>query len=292
MGNHLCKNGSLINHSFHRGEEIFVEKGSQMKKKIGFRVWTYFVCVSFLLMMNGFPKILAEAKEGSIPIGEMISKGGVKFEARENVWKEVESSHFPIFQGQRIKTEKGAAIITHSNNSQIEVGSNSLFSFDQNDRFVLSQGNIEFRLPSSSEMDFRIGNLSILRSRSLQATKNSSVTSAKDEEAMGSISIHPNGSATIKSIQGKLSVLDQDHVVLASLSSEESITIPSVTMGEHPGVMVAQASGPVSAGGETARLSSLSTGEWVGLGLIGLGFSGIVTLGVTTRKHEGGPICP
>jgi len=32
--------------------------------------------------MNGFPKMVAEAKEMNLPIGEMISRGEVKFEAR------------------------------------------------------------------------------------------------------------------------------------------------------------------------------------------------------------------
>jgi hypothetical protein len=141
-------------------------------------------------------------------------------------------------------------------------------------------------------MDFRVGNLSILRSRSLQATKDSLAISAMDEVAMGSIAIQSNGSAMVMSIQGKLSVLDQNPVVLASLSSNESVTIPSVPVGGPPRVMVAKVDRPVSADGETTGLSSLTAGEWVVLGLIGLGFAGIVTLGVTTRTYEGGPVCP
>jgi hypothetical protein len=254
-----------------------------MKKGVIYRSFIYFLSISFLLMMGGFQSLLAEAKEASIPIGEMISKGGVKFEARENVWKEVESTHFPIFQGQRIKTEKGAAIITHSNNSQIEVGSDSLFSFDQNDRFILSQGQIEFRLSSSSEMDFRVGNLSILRSRSLHATKSPSATSVKDAEAMGSIIIHSNGSATIKSIQGKLSVLDQDHIVLASLSSNESVTIPSVTVGGPPRVMVAQVGGEEAGGGEGKGILGLgTTWDWV------IGITVVVAAGAGIGLAAGG----
>jgi hypothetical protein len=257
-----------------------------MKKGLLHKSFIYFLSISFLLMMSGFQSFLAEAKEASIPIGEMISKGGVKFEARENVWKEVESTHFPIFQGQRIRTEKGAAIITHSNDSQIEVGSNSLFSFDQNDRFILSQGNIEFRL-SSSEMNFRVGNLSILKSRSLQATKSPSVTSVKDEEAMGSIIIHSNGSATIKSIQGKLSVLDQDHVVLASLSSGQSVTIPSITVGGPPRVMVAQVGGEEAGGGEGKGILGLgTTWDWViGISVVVAAGAGI---GFAAGGHGGG----
>lgn len=141
-------------------------------------------------MMNGFPEMAAEAKERGFPIGEMVSKGEVKFEARENVWKKVESSHFPIFQGTKIKTDKGIAVIALSDNSQIEVGANSLFSFDQNDRFVLFQGSIEFRIPSDSEINFKVGNFSILKSRVLQATKDPSAAPPNGEETIGSANIH------------------------------------------------------------------------------------------------------
>jgi hypothetical protein len=210
-----------------------------MKKRFGFKVFIYFLCGSFLLMMNGFPRSIAEAKEKVIPIGEMVSKGEVKFEARQNVWKGVESSHFPIFQGTKIKIEKGVAIVTLSTNSQIEVSPNSLFSFDQNDQFILSQGSIEFRIPSGSEINFKVGNLSILKSPILQATKDPSAVPPNGKEVIGSISIHANGSVTVKTIQGKLSILNQDHVVLAALSSKDSVTIPSITVGGKPPVMVA-----------------------------------------------------
>jgi len=265
-----------------------------MKKGIIYKSFIYTLSVSFLLMMSGFPAMLVEAKEGGLPVGEMISRGGVKFEARENVWKEVESSHFPIFQGQRIKTEKGTAIVTHSNSSQIEVSSDSLFSFDQNDHFVLSQGNIIFRVPSSSEINFTVGNLSILKSRSLQATKGPSVSSANDGEARGSISIHSNGGVTVKSIQGRLSILNQDHVVLAALSSNESITIPSVTVGGPARVMVAQAGPSPEEGEEKGGILGLgSTWDWV----IGLGGVGIVTAVVIGASGGGGGghhgvVCP
>jgi len=260
-----------------------------MKKRLVGKGFIYFLFISFLLMMNGFP-MGAEAKEKVIPIGEMVSKGDVKFEARENVWKEVESSYFPIFQGSRIKTENGVGIIALSNNSQIEVSPNSLFSFDPNDQFVLSQGNIEFRIPPSSEINFRVGNLSILKSRTLQATKNPSVSSPKDEGTMGSISIHSNGSVTIKSIQGRISILNQDHVVLAALTSKDSVTIPSITVGGPPSkVMVAQAPGPGGLGG--AGVGGLSL---VHVGVIVVSTVAIATFGVVagSQKGAGKAHCP
>ena len=209
-----------------------------MKKIFGCKIFIYFLCGSFLLMMNGFPRMVAEAKERVLPVGEMVSKGEVKFEARENVWKGVESSHFPIFQGTRIKTEKGNAVITLSNNSQMEIGPNSLFSFDQNERFVLSQGGVEFRIPSDSEINFKVGNLSILKTRTLQATKGPSAAPAITEETMGSISVHANGSVTVKSLKGKLTLMNQDRVVLAALSPKDSVTIPSIAVGGKPSVML------------------------------------------------------
>lgn len=233
-----------------------------MKKGFIYKSFIYFLCISFLLLMNVFQIVGAEAKERNLPIGEMVSQGEVKFEARQNVWKDVEPSHFPIFQGTKIKTEKGVAIITLANGSHIEIGPNSLFSFDQNDRFILSQGNIEFRIPPSSEINFRVGNLTILRSRTLQATKTPSVSSPKDEETMGSISIHSNGSVTVKGIQGRIFILNQDHIVLAALSSKDSVTIPSITVGGPSKVMVAQAfpsTGGVGAEGLKISTTALTT---------------------------------
>jgi hypothetical protein len=260
-----------------------------MKKGIALKASIYFLCVSFLLMMNGFPGSLAEAKEKVLPIGEMVSKGEVRFEARQNVWKGVESSHFPIFQGTKIKTEKGIAFITLSNNSQIEVSPHSLFSIDQNDQFVLSQGSIEFRIPSTSEINFKVGNLFILKSRTLQATKDPSAAHPSDEETIGSISIHANGPVTVKSIKGKLTIMNQDRVVLAALSSNDSVTIPSTTVGGKPPVMVAQVGETAAAAGAgTIFGASVTTVIAVVAGAAAIG--GIVWAVSETTKTE--PVCP
>ena len=264
-----------------------MEGGRLMKRGLGNRLFIYFICVSFLIMMNGFPGSLAEAKEKVLPIGEMVSKGEVRFEARQNVWKGVESSHFPIFKETRVKTEKGIAVVTLSNNSQIEVSPHSLFSFDQSDRFVLSQGSIEFRIPSTSEINFKVGNLSILKSRTLQATKDLSAAHPSDEETIGSISIHTNGSVTVKSIKGKLTIMNQDRVVLAAVSSKDSVTIPSIAVGVKPPVMVAQV-GETESGAVGSGFSE--TYLWVGLGLLGLGGSIWAISEATEEDHK--PVCP
>ncbi len=263
-----------------------------MRKGMIYRSFIYFLSISFLLLVNGFPGMVAEAKEPKLPIGEMISRGDVKFEARENVWKKVETSHFPVFQGVKIKTERGAAAIALANTGQIEVGPNSLFYFDQMDRFVLSEGNIQFLIPSGSEVNFKVGNLSISKSRTVQASKDPRSAPQKSEETIGTIHMHSNGSVTVSAIQGKLSILNQDRIILAALSSKDSVTIPSVTVGGKPRMMVAQA-GKTTEGSEAGEFLGLSTWTWVGIGLgvVGAGAIGYA-IGRQHEEKEYVPICP
>lgn len=250
-----------------------------MKKGLFYKIFVYFLSLSLLLLMNGFHSIVVEAKERSIPIGEMISKGEVNFEVRENVWKKVESSLFPLFQGVKIKTEKGIAAIALESNCHIEVGQNSLLSFDQNDRLHLFQGQINFRITSTAELNFKIGKLTVTKSHSLQASKGLGVASPKDEETIGSIFIHSNGSVTLKSIQGRLSILDQERTVLAALSSHDSVTIPSIIVKSPSKAMVAQAgeTGKSSSGKEEKESGGFvlfgmdgSTWGWIAAGTLGL----------------------
>ena len=56
-----------------------------MKRRKACKVFVCFLCASFLLLTSGFSKMTAEAKEKEVPIGEMVSKGDVRFEARESV---------------------------------------------------------------------------------------------------------------------------------------------------------------------------------------------------------------
>jgi hypothetical protein len=66
------------------------------------------------------------------------------------------------------------------------------------------------------------------------------VATPENKEAIGSIIIHSNGSATVRSIQGRLSLLNQDRVVLAGLSTKDSLTLPSLTIKGNAPVMIAQ----------------------------------------------------
>jgi len=237
-----------------------------MKRGFAFKALVYLLCVSFLLLASGFHTMIAEAKEMGRPLGEMVSRGEVKFESRKTVWKDVELSQFPIFQGVKIKTEKGASLITLEGNRQIEVGGNSLLSFDRNDQMRLTQGAIDFRLPSTAELSFKVGDLTVIRSKPLQASKNPSAVSSDSEATIGSISVHSNGAVTVKSLRGSLSVLNQERVVLAALSSQDTVTLPSVTVKGPPRVMVAQAgettSGPAA---ETGPFLGISTWGWVAI---------------------------
>ena len=212
-----------------------------MKRKLIFKSMIYPLCVSFLLLSSGFHVLVAEAKEMGRPLGEMVSRGEVKYESRNAIWKDVELSQFPVFPGVKIRTGKGASLITLEGNRRVEVGENSLLSFDRNDQMELTQGAVDFRLPSTAALSFKVGSLTVIQSKSLQVSKNPSAVSLKNEATIGSISVHSNGSVTVKSLEGSLSVLDQNRVVLAALSSRDTVTLPSATAKTPSRVMMAQA---------------------------------------------------
>ncbi len=245
-----------------------------MKKSILSKFFIYLLCFSFLLLTSGFPRRAAEATESGLPIGEMISSGEVRFEARENVWKKVEPIHFPVFQGVKIKTEKGLALIVLSNGIQIEAGQNSLFSFQHDDQFHLLKGGVSFRIPSGTQMSFRVANLSIGKFLPLQATK-SPLVSPRSEETVGSIAVHPNGAVTVKSIRGPVSVHNQDRVVLAALSPKESVTIPSVTASGEQRQMVAQVGEYPTGEALTEELLGLSNTTWMIIGVAAVVAAGV-----------------
>ena len=71
-----------------------------------------------------------------------------------------------------------------------------------------------------------MGDLTVIKSKSLQASKNPSAVSPDSEATIGSISVHSNGAVTVKSLRGFLSVLNQERVVLAALSSEDTVPNP------------------------------------------------------------------
>jgi hypothetical protein len=272
-----------------------IREGKRMKRGFAFKAWVYFLCVSFLLLAIGFHTMVAESKEMGRPLGEMVSRGEVKFESRKSVWKNVELSQFPIFPGVRIKTEKGASLIMLEGNRQIEVGENSLFSFDRNDQMQLTQGTVDFRLPSTAELSFKVGGLTVIQSKSLQASRNPSAVSPKNEATIGSISVHSNGAVTVKSLQGSLSVLNQERVVLAALSSKDTVTLPSVTVKVPPKVMMAQASEKTREPAESSKFLGVSTWVWTTT-ISGVGLATIIVIAATSGGGAGGGtvvvVCP
>jgi hypothetical protein len=277
-----------------------------MRKTFTSTVFGYFLCISFLLMANGFDGMIAEANQ-NIPIGQMVSRGEVKFEIKENFWEKVENP-FPIFEGMKIKTGKGKSVLAIAEKTRIEIGSDSLFYFDQRDQFNLLQGKINFRIQSTLPLRFKVGTVMgtvwIVRSYPFQTSKSSSVALSQNEDAMGSIFLHPKGSITVNSIRGALNIINQDHVVLASVSSGESITLPSTIASPHSPGMLAQSEpkwneGPV----EKEGFLGLSTDTWRWMG----GGVGVVVIikGVAVGVSRGGeddeevdpadpvyPVCP
>jgi hypothetical protein len=273
---------------------VNIREGKRVRRRFAFKVWVYFLCVSLLVLTSGFHTMIAEAKEMSRPMGEMVSRGEVKFEARKTIWKDVELSQFPIFQGVAIKTEKGASLITLEGNRQIEVGENSLFSFARNDQMHLTRGTIDFRLPSTAELSFKVGDLTVIKSESLQASKNRSAVSPNSEATIGSISIHSNGAVTVKSLQGSLSVLNQKRVVVAALSSQDTVTFPSITVNGPPKVMVTQASEKTRDPAESSKFLGIPL--WIWTTAIGLVVMTTIIV-IATSAHGGGggtavPVCP
>ena len=245
--------------------------------KIGFalKAWVYFLCVSFLLLASGFHTMVAEAKEINPPLGDMLSPGDAMFESTGAVWKNVEVFEFPIFPGVKIKTIESPSLVTLQGNRQIDVGKNSLFSFDRNDQMQLLQGNIEFRLPLTTELSFKVGELT--------------ATSDPADVTIGSIWVHSNGAVTIKCIQGSLSVLNQERVVLAKLSSNDTVTFPSGTV-KVPKVMVAQADNDDD---EARRFLGIPWWIWAAGGVVIA--AAVVTIAVSSGGGHGGshgPVCP
>jgi len=269
-----------------------------MKRGFAFKAGVYFLCVSFLLLANGFHTMIAEAKEMGRPMGEMVSRGEVKFEARKTVWKPVEPSQFPIFQGVAIKTEKGASLITLEGNRQIEVGENSLFSFDRNDQMHLTKGTIGFRLPSTADLSFNVGDLTVIKSKSLQASKTPSALSQNSEATIGSISVHSNGAVTVKSLRGSLSILNPERVVVAALSSKDTVTIPSAAVKGPSKVMVAQAGETAAPGAEAEQWEFLGLTTWwwvaiaVGVTALAVGLAFGLSGGGGGGSSTAAPICP
>jgi hypothetical protein len=273
---------------FSSRENIFnFQEGKRVERGFVFKGWVYFLCVSFLLLAGGFHTMIVEANGMSRPLGEMVSRGEVKFDSGKAVWRNVELSQFPIFAGMRIKTGKGASLITLEGNRQIEVGENSLLLFDRSDQMHLTQGTIHFRLLATAELSFKVGDLIVIQSKSPQASKNPSAVSPKSEATIGSISVHSNGAVSVRTLQGSLSVLNQKGVPLASLSSGSTITLPSVAVNGPSKVTVAQGDKKTDdPEPESGKFLGVPTWVWIATGMA-LGVATVAVIGITTTGGGG-----
>ena len=253
----------------------------------------WFLCLSFVLLMGIAPTVAADGNK-RLPIGEMVSKGEVRFEARENTWRDVEPFHFPVFKGVKIRTDRGVSVIALANQGQVELSQNSMVSFIQDDQLSLMQGGLDFRIPSSAQMSFKVGSLLITGSRTLHAAQNSRAISAKDEETIGSLTVHSNGSLTVKSTQGELSILDQDRILLASLPAGETLVLPPAIVSGKQRVMIGQAGDPEEEGrkalGEEQTTGNPYSGA-IGAGIL-LGGTALGALaGSASDGSDSSPIC-
>jgi hypothetical protein len=197
-----------------------------------------------VIFVNGIPATGARAAEKNVPFGEMISKGEAWIESRKDVWKKIEEPQFPILKGMKIKTGNGATVIALKSGTRIELGSGSLASFGREDELLLYQGNMDFRAPATSGMAFKVGSLSIVNTATLQTARETAALSGRGEATVGSIWLLSSGSMSVKSNQGKLSILDPERAILATVSPRESVTIPSATVSGGKGERVAQAGDP------------------------------------------------
>ncbi len=127
----------------------------------------------------------------------------------------------------------------------------------------------------------------------LETGKNSSAVFSGHQENTGYLSIASNGSMTLKSIEGKLSILDRERKVLAVLSSNESVAVSSSSDSKDQKIVIVQV--PASSGfgySGGGEFLGMSAGSWgvLAAGALGLGGMGVYT-GQTDTKDPA-PICP
>jgi len=264
------------------------------KQGLRFKSFSCFLCGALFLFAGRFPTV-AEGKEKSLLLGEMISRGEVKFEARENIWKEVEPSYFPVLPGVKIKTEKGASTLFLGARHKVEMGQNSLICVEQKDQLRLYRGRLDFRLSGQKDLSLRAGNLIVIGNLPLQASKSAKIT-VKAEEARGSLLLYANGSLRIRGEQGQITVLSQDRKVLAVLSPKETLMIPSALVEGPAGakalpVRMAQV-GDEEAAAQAVKSGGLSAKTWGVIGLAALAAGGVLALGGGGGGGGAAPICP
>jgi hypothetical protein len=152
-------------------------------------------------------------------------------------------------------------------------------------------------------MTINVGSLAVTKPRIQQASKGTTIIPARNIDTVGSITLHSNGSVTIKNLQGSLTILDQDRVVVAALSSKESITIPATMASGKSYKMMAQAGEVRQSKRETQNdidkewtYLGLNAIEWIGVGYAAALVGGLIYAywpeGDKDRTLEQVPLCP
>jgi hypothetical protein len=233
-----------------------------------------FVSFSFFSLASGLPALAAESS--GVPIAEMVSNGEVRLGTRQIQGGGASS----VFAGTTVTTGKGVATLRLANNTQLGLHANSSLSLDQIGRFTLLKGAVEFYVPPFMEARIQSGSVSILKAPVQQVAKGSGPVS--DEASYGVISIEPSGSVKVNNVQGKVSILNAKHTVLAAVGPRESAT---VSPGEAGRVLLAQAGNPREVEtSEPKEFLGLSSWEWVGAGAIAAVAGG----GIAAAASSGG----
>lgn len=263
-------------------------------KKFYSKPGIWFVCFLYFFIWGGVQPTISWAKDRNPPIGEIIVRGEVQYEVRENNWRNIEFSYFPLFPGIKIKTKKGLANIFLRDHSNVELNKETLILVKDIDNLHLLQGRIDFRIPAQGNLKLHLGNLVVQKTSFRQAAQRNYPTG---REVLGTLTLHAHGAVTINNIKGNISVLDKNQRVLAALSEKDSLTIPSSLAHKPPQeeitpVKIAQV-GEEEIAAEPEKYAGISVKTWGIIGLAALGATGaLIAAGGGGGGGGGAPACP
>lgn len=263
-------------------------------KKFHLKFFTCFLCLLHIFVWGGILPTLSWGKDRNPPIGEIIVRGEVQYEVKENSWKNIEFSYFPLFAGMKIKTQKGLANIFFKDHANVELNKDSSLFIADIDNLRLLKGRIDFRIPAQANLRLHLGKLIVQKGSFRQAAKG---IYPAGEEVLGTITLHAHGAVTINNMKGNISVLDQNQRVLAVLSPKDSLTIPTILTNKPAEekiapVKIAQV-GEEEKAAEPEKYVGISVKAWGIIGLAALGATGaLIAAGGGGGGGGGAPACP
>lgn len=263
-------------------------------KKFYFKFLVVVLCFIHFFIWGGILPTLSWAKDKNPPIGEIIVRGEVQYEIKENNWKNIEFSYFPLFPGMKIKTKKGLANIFLRDHSNVELNKDTSILITDINNLRLLQGRIDFRIPAQANLKLHLGNLVVQKAIFRQAAQRNYLAG---EEVLGTLTLHAHGAVTINNIKGNISILDQNQRVLAALSQKDSLTIPSSLAHKPPPekiapIKIAQV-GEEEIAAEPEKYAGISVKTWGIIGLAALGATGaLIAAGGGGGGGGGAPACP